>query len=225
MTLRAEWDIESVILKLYKELEIKFTFMHVKSHQDDEMPTANLSLESRLNVKADWLATAYMQEDLTCRPVVALFPTAKVQLIIREASVTRQIPQAIRFAAGGTDIQEYLMERNAWTQRTFEDIHWEAHGAGHSHHRPQRCYLVKMCHQHLPLGETLHHRVAKYSPLCPGCREEPKSQNHYLQCSAISLYKMANCSAFNTPQTDGENKHRRISPRGYSGLHQQHLGG
>mgnify|MGYP000517995307 CR=1 FL=1 len=46
VSLRAEWDIESVILKLYKELERKFTIMHVKSHQDDEMLTANLSLEA-----------------------------------------------------------------------------------------------------------------------------------------------------------------------------------
>ncbi len=36
VTLRAEWDIESVILKLYQELEIKFTFMHVKSHANRE---------------------------------------------------------------------------------------------------------------------------------------------------------------------------------------------
>ena len=189
VTLRAEWDIESVILKLYQELEINFTFMHVKSHQDDETPTANLSLESRLNVETDRLATAYMQEDLTRRPVVALFPTAKVQLIIQEASVTRRIPQAIRLAAGMKDMEEYLLDRNSWTKQTFDDIHWEAHGAGHSHHRPQRCYLVKMCHRHLPVGETLHRRAAKYSPLCPGCRDEPESQNHYFQCSAISRIK------------------------------------
>jgi hypothetical protein len=51
--LRAKWDIESVILTHYKALGIKFTFMHVKSHQDDEGPIANLSLETRLNVEAD----------------------------------------------------------------------------------------------------------------------------------------------------------------------------
>jgi hypothetical protein len=88
MTLRAEWDIELVILAMCKELDIKFTCMHVKSHQDDETPTANISLESRLNVEADRLATAYMQEDLTCGPVAALFPSARVQLIIKDVLVT-----------------------------------------------------------------------------------------------------------------------------------------
>jgi hypothetical protein len=65
VTLRAEWDIiKSVILATYKELNMKFIFMHVKSHhQDDDTPTANISLESCLNMEADCLATSYMQED------------------------------------------------------------------------------------------------------------------------------------------------------------------
>jgi hypothetical protein len=57
VTLRAKWDIESVILTTYKELDIKFTFMHVKNHQDDDGPLENLSLETRMNVEADKLAT------------------------------------------------------------------------------------------------------------------------------------------------------------------------
>jgi hypothetical protein len=57
VALRAEWDIESVILDLLlKELQMKFTFTHVMSHQDDDTPTANLTLETRLNVEADPLA-------------------------------------------------------------------------------------------------------------------------------------------------------------------------
>jgi hypothetical protein len=32
----------------------------------------------------------------------------------------------------------------------------------------------------------LHRRAIKYSPLCPGCREEPKTHTHYIQCPAAS---------------------------------------
>jgi hypothetical protein len=53
VTLRAEWDIESVILDTHKELNMKFVFMHVKSHQDGDTPAANLTLEMRLNVEAN----------------------------------------------------------------------------------------------------------------------------------------------------------------------------
>jgi hypothetical protein len=55
--LRAEWNIESMILQYYKELAINFTFLHIKSHQDNHGPVTNLTLESRLNVEADRLDT------------------------------------------------------------------------------------------------------------------------------------------------------------------------
>jgi hypothetical protein len=53
VTMRAEWDIESVILTLHKELHLKFKFIHVNSHQDDTTPVAGLSLKSCLNMEAD----------------------------------------------------------------------------------------------------------------------------------------------------------------------------
>jgi hypothetical protein len=176
-----------LILEVLTELQMKFLFIHVKSHQDDETPMANLSLDSRLNVEADRLVTKYMQEDLVRRPpTVNLFSSAKVQFLIKDVSVTRKIPQAIRFAAGSDPIKEYLMERNVWTAQTLSKIDWDAHDASHSYHRSQRCYLVKLCHRHLPLGHTLHRRNTKYSPTCPGCQEAPEIQNHFFQCTALS---------------------------------------
>jgi hypothetical protein len=169
VTLRAEWDIESMILTLYRELNTKFTFVHVKSYQDDTIAIASLLLESRLNVEADRLATLFMKEDQTRRPIAKLFPSAKAQLIINDAPVTRKIPQAIRLTDGSIEIRKYLLERNLWTEHILGNIYWEAHGASHSYHRPQQCYLIKLCHHHLPIGQTLHRRNDKYSPTCPGC--------------------------------------------------------
>jgi hypothetical protein len=145
---RTEVVINESNFKLFQKLKNNSSRTHI------DIPHLS-SLESRLNVEADRLATKYMKEDLTRRPRVALFPSAKAQLIIQNASVTRKIPQAIRYAVGSKDIQSYLMERNMWSRITIEDIHWDAHGASHSHHRPQRCFLVKLCHRHLPLGVTL----------------------------------------------------------------------
>jgi hypothetical protein len=54
VTLRAEWDIESVILSTYRDLAMQFSFLHVYSHQDDDAPAETLPLETRLNIEADW---------------------------------------------------------------------------------------------------------------------------------------------------------------------------
>jgi hypothetical protein len=58
-------------------------------------------------------------------------------------TVTRKIPQAIRYEAGSVGIRQYLMQRNTWTEPILDSIIWDAHGAGHSYHQPQRCYLIK----------------------------------------------------------------------------------
>jgi hypothetical protein len=64
-------------------------------------------------VEADQLATEYMQEDLIRPPNVTLFPSAKAQFLIEDVSVTRKIPQSIRYAAGSKPIRTYLIRRKA----------------------------------------------------------------------------------------------------------------
>jgi hypothetical protein len=186
VTLRAEWDIESVFLEQHHKMDFQFIFKHVKSQQDDDADLASLTLESQLNVKADKLATAFMVEDKTRRQTATLFPSARAQLIIKDVSVTRKIPQAIRFATGSQEIRKYLMNCNTWSKQTLDDINWEAHGSSHSSLRPHKCFLVRICHCHLPLGKRLHHRDSKYPSQCPGCCSIPKSQQHFLQCAAPS---------------------------------------
>jgi hypothetical protein len=170
VTLWAKWDIKLVILQVYHELAMKFTFLNVKSHQDDAASEVSLSLvlDTRLNIEADWLATsAYIQEDTTRRPIAALFPSAKAQLLIKGKSLTRKLPQTIHFEAGSVGIRTYLKDRNAWAKRTLDNIHWDSHGVSHSFH--QCCFLIKLCHGHLPLGQRLHCRDPKYPSTCPGC--------------------------------------------------------
>jgi hypothetical protein len=60
-------------------------------------------------VEADQLVTAFMREAQTRRPIAKLFPSAKPQLIIKDASVTQKIPHAIRFEAGSIEIHKILV--------------------------------------------------------------------------------------------------------------------
>ena len=78
VTLRAEWDIESVILETYKELAINFVFLHIKSHQDDDSVVSSLLLASQLNVEADRLTTDFLQENEPRKPIALLFPMQEV---------------------------------------------------------------------------------------------------------------------------------------------------
>jgi hypothetical protein len=128
VTLRAEGYIELVILTEYKALDMPFVFKHVNSHQDDDTTVSSLSLESRLNIEANRLATAYMVEDQTRRPKAFLFEMAAAQFLIKDVSISQKLQQAIRFKAGSKGIRDYLQNQNTWSMPTLDEVNWEAHG-------------------------------------------------------------------------------------------------
>jgi hypothetical protein len=172
-----------VILSTYRSLGWVFTFEHVKSHQDDSIQIEDLPLAVRLNVEADRLATEYL-ETSEYQGHAPLFPSAKCQLVIDGDTISRKMPNAIRFKAGAGPLQDYLRTRNSWTQDVLDSIAWPAHGAAHSYHQQQKCFLIKLCHRHLPLGHTIHRRDNKYPEICPGCRTEVETHDHFLSCNA-----------------------------------------
>jgi hypothetical protein len=156
-----------MILTMHRAIGWKFTFQNVKSNQDISIPMANLPLEVQFNMEADRLATTYLEIDTQGR--TSLFPLTKCQILIDRLTVLRKLQHTIHYQAGAGPIQEYMMVHNSWTKETIESIDWYTHGAGHSHHHEQRCYLIKLCHLHLPLGMTLHRWDNKYPDTCPGC--------------------------------------------------------
>jgi hypothetical protein len=188
VTLRSEWDIESVILTTYSQIGWHFQFVHVKSHQDKTTAIRDLPLAVQLNIEADKLATDYL-ETSAFQGHASLFPSAKCQLTIDNDTVSRKLEQAIRFKAGTGPIHEYMRKRNTWSQETLDSIAWSAHGSSHSYHRKHRCFLIKLCHRHLPLGQILHRRDTKYPASCPGCGAATESHDHFIGCSAESRIK------------------------------------
>ena len=141
VTLRSEWDIESVILDAYKNIGWKFAFQHVRSHQDDSRPIHSLPLAVQLNIEADRLATEYL-ETSQYQGYDSIFPTAKCQLLLNGETISRKLQNAIRFQAGTGPIHAYMKDRNHWSQQTLNSIDWAAHGSAHSHYQNQRCFLV-----------------------------------------------------------------------------------
>jgi hypothetical protein len=140
-----------------------------------------LSLEIRLNVEVNQLASDFLQQNEPRQQIALLFPSGKCQLIINKKLVTQKIPQSIQFEAGSIEIHSYIMQQNLWNKQTVDNINWDAHRASYSYHFPQQCYLVRLCQGHLPLGQTLYCCKDKYPATCPGCGIEPKTQDHYLQ--------------------------------------------
>jgi hypothetical protein len=195
MTLHAEWDMN-------------FAFVHVlKSHQDDDTPTAGLTLKSRLNVEAERLATEYMQEDPICRPHAALFLSAKAQLLIKLSSATRKIPQAIRMEAGSIVIQGYLLKCNLWTENTLNDIHWDAPW-GKPFAPPAAMVLPCKAMPPAPTSRantpSSQHQIPTY---LPRMLHQTRITKPFHPMRGTNPNHLAYCTSHKTPNTDEQNEH------------------
>ena len=100
-TLASEWDI---IMEIWTtnaavEQDSRPTISHIKSHQDNDKPYAQLPLRAQLNVDADELAEEFIQAypDMDYSRV-PLLPTSGIQLNHVKGTIThgykREIPQA-----------------------------------------------------------------------------------------------------------------------------------
>jgi hypothetical protein len=56
--LASEYDLESGIINILAQLPFKFSFIHVKGHQDNNTPVAEVPWKAQMSCHTDDLATA-----------------------------------------------------------------------------------------------------------------------------------------------------------------------
>jgi hypothetical protein len=183
--LLSEWGVLSVILEYIPQLPTTPVVQHIKGHQDKEAPVASLSLQAQLNCEAGALATIALIAITAPIPKSPVFPSAACQLDIADASVSRKIPASLRFSAAEPAMTEYLRDRNAWDEETFESVSWPAFSAARFT-TPNSKFDPKFCHHHLPVGDKANRNDSKYSPCCPACSTPCESNEHFLVCNAPS---------------------------------------
>jgi hypothetical protein len=90
-TMESEWDVLAEIRETLHQFELSSqpTFQHIKGHQDQLRPLADLSLEAQLNCTADKLAETYLRRfpDVN-HSTVSLLPTAGCQLHLDQGTIT-----------------------------------------------------------------------------------------------------------------------------------------
>ncbi|CAB9522216.1 expressed unknown protein [Seminavis robusta] len=76
-----------------------------------------------------------------------------------------------------------------WSEDTFNDIDWTAHGRAlrrHDNHRPT---MVKYLNKVLPVGAFLHKTNPKYYAGCPSCNNPSETRHHLMECSSPERIK------------------------------------
>ena len=178
----ADWDLTSSIVTAaltMKGVELQY----IQGHQDRTCEYEHLPLLAQLNVDADAMATQYQRNHGQSRPQVLLTDTAGVCLIIPEGSATKKYAHTIRYQAAAPALRQHIMERNKWTDHTFQTINWPAHGSALRERIDKRTHLTKLVHGILPTGKVLH-RKNMLRNQCPACQQCMEDWQHIMRCNS-----------------------------------------
>jgi hypothetical protein len=137
----------------------------------------------------------------------------KTQLLIKASLLTWKIPQAIQKEGGSITIWGYLLKCNFWMENILTGVHWDTHRVSHLHHWLQRCYLIMLCHWHLPLGANTplpQHQIPMY---VPWIFHQIRITKPFHPMHGTHPNHLAYCTSHKTSNTDEQNEHIQITSR------------
>ena len=186
-TLAAEWDI---LLEIWTTKDMltdphRPTFTHVKGHQDRKKPYNELSLSAQLNVDADHIANAYIEENPDKDySHVPMLPHSGAQLNLLNGTATSRLKQRLRLARTTSLLQTHLQKKFGWSEATFHDINWESSRVALNRLKTHRTTLIKHLNDIIPVGKRVHRYDPKYPAGCPSCHEPIENADHLHLCTS-----------------------------------------
>ena len=168
-------QLESVLDSIPATLE----FFHIKSHQDTNRSTAQLSIPAQANCRADALATRGLAitAHLSTAPV---FDACGCQLHLHQCTITSHIPATIRRIVYESKLHKYICHSHKI--ESISCIDWSVFGRLCLRNSHRLRFFIKWIHRLLPTGKLVHRRNFRESPFCPACGNI-EDQDHFLLCS------------------------------------------
>ena len=115
-TLFSEADVAAGITDTLQTLQLNIRFQHVYSHPKKHHHYTTLSWDETLNTRCDELATQYLDEATTPKPLVPFIPASKAQLQVQGTTIThRHIPLQLCYMRSVQASKQYLCHRYGWT--------------------------------------------------------------------------------------------------------------
>ena len=182
-------DLISIIRSCQAELRTNIRIHWIKGHQDAEDQSRQLSLASRLNIKADALATMYRTSGrLKSSQSCCHEPEQRCSISIKNTRLTSQHDACIRFHINGYHLRNYVQEKQGWSNSTWDEVDFYIFGKHFRRLRPQQqATWMKVVHNQLPLGERRYTQSpAKEESLrkCPCCKITNENWLHFMKCQS-----------------------------------------
>jgi hypothetical protein len=156
---------------------------HVKGHQDATTPIDQLSIEARLNVQAEELATDALKSQV--HGMYCELPANQVSLWIDNQPITSKVKTCVRTAHLSQPLLAHLLKKLDVNEQTKDCIWWTVHGkAIKALPRKDRLSIQKFIHKRW----AINHREAKYhnhwQPAGSVCDNQDEDEDHILRCTS-----------------------------------------
>jgi hypothetical protein len=169
--LSSECDVESGIVDILNRLPFKLACLHVKGHQDDDAPVAELPWEAQMNCHANAHATDYLNNWSAPSKVVPFIPASQASISLAGVTLTRNVVRWLRQAASSPALAQHIMTANGWNAWILNSIAWDSQSKalGTLEHT-QEIFVTKWAHNLLP--------TRRHSPICAPLVCQPSKPHH-----------------------------------------------
>lgn len=176
--LKSDTDIHQEILRIKDGLQIDWQW--VKGHQDDT--EEELSTEAQMNIEADEMAgkggtLQSMKDDM--------FPTQNVVVTMAGRTISNtDMRDEIVEGRHGKALKEYMIQKEGWTENTYQLIDWELYQMYTSKKSIHTLTnTVKMMHGWQHVGkQKMQFNANTKEAQCLYCGRT-EDQHHYLTCT------------------------------------------
>jgi hypothetical protein len=181
--LSSEYDVKSGIVDILNRLPFKLTCLHVKGHQDDDAPVAELPWEAQMNCHADACATDYLNNWSAPSKVVPFISASQASISLAGVTLTRNVARRLRQAASSPALAQRIMTANGWNTWILNSIAWDSQSKalGTLEHT-QEIFVTKWAHNLLPIRRHMKRIGQAESDLCPSYLSIIETAPHIFAC-------------------------------------------
>ena len=119
----SEYDVVNEIIEIERRLPFRFTWEHVRGHQDDKKKWYELTWMETLNMRADAHATDGLNFPGDPQPTITLIPSSKIGLRIDRTDITSRYATHLRKAATKPAMMTWFRKHYGWDTEDVESVH------------------------------------------------------------------------------------------------------
>jgi len=168
-------------------LPIQVSLVHVRGHQNSQLPFEALDRLAQLNSMADDLAKQHLllaiSQSIPSLPIGPLAGESWWCSLPNGTKLTSDPQSPVLFALSSPQVQEYLSRHNLLPALAFPLVNWDAIGQASASSPPlYRLWISKFASGHSAVGHMMFKRKEWDNDLCPCCGHSPETTRHVISC-------------------------------------------